>query len=165
MRLVRFWRHALLPDWWLRRAWLKSTLRAIEAAITASERVHQGELRFVAEASLPLGGLLRGETTRERAIELFARLGVWDTEHNSGALIYVRLIDRRDEIVADRGIHARVDETFWRLVCRRMETAFAQGRFEEGTMLALNDITTVLAGHFPATGDNPDELSNTSLLL
>jgi uncharacterized membrane protein len=138
--------------------------RAIEQAITASERLHQAELRFVVEAGLPIRGLLRDQSSRQRAIELFAQLGVWDTEHNSGVLIYVQLIDRRVEIVADRGINLRVGEVFWNAACRRMEEAFAAGHFESGALLALNDITATLAEHFPACGDNPDELPNAPLV-
>lgn len=165
MRVNRILRHLLLPHWWTLRILPKAARRAIEQAINASERLHQAELRFVVEAGLPVSGLLRDQSSRQRAIELFAQLGVWDTEHNSGVLIYVQLIDRRVEIVADRGINARVGEAFWNAVCRRMETAFAAGHFESGALLALNDITAALAEHFSAAGANPDELANAPLIL
>ena len=164
MRAGRLFRHMLWPDWWVLRAFPVSALRTIEQAIADSERTHQGELRFVVEAGLPLHGLLRDQSPRARAIELFAQLGVWDTEHNSGVLIYVQLLDRCVEIVADRGIDARVDDAFWSAVCRRMEVAFREGRFESGAVLALKEITMVLAENFPASGDNPDELPNAPLI-
>ncbi len=156
--------HLVLPDWWVLRSFPKPALRMIEQAIAASERTHQGELRFVVEANLPLHGLLNHQSPRERAIELFSQLKVWDTEHNSGVLIYLQLIDRRVEIVADRGIHDRVGDEFWAAVCRRMEIAFREGHFEKGALLALGDITAVLAEHFPASGDNPNELPNAPLI-
>ena len=162
--LGRFLRHHLLPDWWVLRVFPKPVLSAIEQAIAASERTHLGELRFVVEANLPMHGLLRNQSARERAIELFSQLGMWDTEHNSGVLVYVQLLDRRVEIVADRGIHARVGEAFWREICRRMEEAFREGQFEKGVLTALNEITVVLSGHFPASGDNPNELPDTPLI-
>ncbi len=164
MRAGRFLRHMLWPDWWVLRAFPKSALRTIEQAITDSERAHQGELRFVVETGLPLHGLLRDQSPRARAIELFAQLGVWDTEHNSGVLIYVQLRDRCVEIIADRGIDARVDDAFWSAVCRRMEAAFREGRFESGALLALKEITMALAENFPASGDNCDELPNAPLI-
>ncbi len=165
MQLDRILRHLLRPHWWALRIFPESARQAIGRAITASERLHQAELRFVVEAGLPIRRLLQGQSSRQRAIELFAQLGVWDTEHNSGVLIYVQLIDRRVEVVADRGIHAKVGEAFWNAVCRRMETAFAAGRFEDGALLALGDITTALAEHFPASGANLDELANAPLIL
>jgi uncharacterized membrane protein len=164
MQAGRFLRHILWPDWWVLRAFPESALRTIEQAITDSERTHQGELRLVVEAGLPLHGLLRDQSPRARAIELFAQLGVWDTAHNSGVLIYVQLLDRCVEIVADRGIDARVDDAFWGAVCRRMEAAFREGRFESGTLIALKEITESLAENFPASGDNPDELPNAPLI-
>ena len=164
MRLSRLVRHLLLPDWWVLRAFPKSALRRVEQAVAASERRHQGELRLVVEANLPLAGLLRSQTPRQRAIELFGQLGVWDTEHNSGVLIYLQLIDRRVEIVADRGIDARVGDTFWKAACARLEASFRDGQYEQGVVRALDEITAALAEHFPATGDNPDELPNAPLI-
>ncbi|HCZ15722.1 MAG TPA: TPM domain-containing protein [Accumulibacter sp.] len=165
MQLTRLLRHLLLPDWWVLRAFSPTLLRRIEQAVAASESTHLGELRVVVEGNLPLPGLWRDQTPRQRAIELFAQLGVWDTACNSGVLIYLQLIDRRVEIVADRGIDARVGGEFWRGVCRKVESAFQAGEFERGTLLALNTITEALREHFPAPGENPDELPNAPLLL
>jgi len=165
MRLRRLFKHLVLPGWWLLRAFPKSSLKAIEQATAASEHRHMGEVRFVVEANLPLHGLLHGQSVRARAIELFAQLHLWDTEHNSGVLVYVQLLDRRVEIVADRGIACRVEEVFWRGVCRRLEAAFRQGAYEAGALAALAEITAILAEHFPATADNPDELANTPVVL
>ena len=163
-RLKRFLNHLLLPDWWFLRAFPEAALRGIEQAIVASERAHHGELRFVVEAGLPVAALLRQQTTRDRALELFSLLRIWDTEDNSGVLIYVQLLDQRVEIVADRGIDAKVGDAFWSAVCRRMETEFAQRRFASGSVSAIDAITVALAEHFPARGDNPDELANAPLL-
>lgn len=165
MQFGRLMRHLVLPDWWVLRAFPKQTLTRLEQAVAASEHGHRGEVRFVVEASLPLRELLLDDSPRARAIELFSRLRVWDTEHNSGVLIYVQLIDRQVEIVADRGINARVGEAFWSAVCRRMESAFRDGQFESGTLQALDKITAALVEHFPASGDNPDELPNTPVVL
>jgi len=165
MRLSRILRHLVLPRWWVLRVFPKSALAAIERAIAASETSHRGELRFVVEANLPLPGLLRGQSPRARAVELFSALRVWDTEQNSGVLVYLQLIDRRVEIVADRGIDARVGHAFWRAVCHRMEQAFHAGRFETGALEALAEITDVLAEHFPAPGDNANELPDSPLVL
>ena len=164
MKLARLVRHLVLPDWWVLRVFPRSSLRAIEAAITESELRHQGELRFVAEAGLPLSSLLRNQSSRARAIEVFSRLGVWDTENNSGVLIYVLLSDHRVEIVADRGINAKVGDAFWNSVCRRMETAFRAGSFERGVLDALNEISRVMIENFPAAHDNPDELPNAPVI-
>lgn len=167
MELARLCRHLLIPDWWALRAFPEPALRAIEEAIGHSERRHGGELRFVVEAGLPLDLLWRGESTRARAIDLFSQLRVWDTENNSGVLIYVELIDHRVEIVADRGINAKVGEAFWGALCRGLESEFRQGRFVNGTLGALDHITEALGEHFPvadASDANPDELPNAPLV-
>ena len=160
MQFSRLSRHLLIPAWWALRAFPKPALRVIEQAIGNSERRHQGELRFVLEAGLPIGALWRGESVRERAIDLFSSLRVWDTEENSGVLIYVELIVRRVEIVADRGIHTRLGEGYWQAICARLEDEFKHRHYVEGTLRALDEITVALAEHFPATRDNRDELPN-----
>ena len=165
MRLGRLLHHLVWPDWYVLRAFPKPLLRRIEQAIAVSERSHQGELRLVIEANLPLAGLLRDQSPRQRAVQLFGELGVWDTEHNCGVLIYLQLLDRRVEIVADRGIHQRVGEAFWNAVCRRLEASVREGQYEAGTLRALDEVTAALAEHFPATVDNPDELPNAPLIF
>ncbi len=165
MNIKRIVKHLFAPHWIIARAFPRRTLAAIENAIRTSERSHDGELRFAAEAGLDLLPLLRGQIPRQRAIEVFSALRVWDTEHNSGVLIYVQLVDHRIEIVADRGINARVEQQQWDAICRRMEEAFRQKRFEQGALAAIGEITALLARHFPPRGDNPDELSDRPVVL
>ena len=165
MNLQRIARHLLIPDWWAQRAFSKRTLDRIDAAVQESEKLHRGELCFVIEGDLDLPELLRGVSPRERAAEVFAQMRVWDTEHNSGVLIYVQLIDRRIEIVADRGISAKVDQSEWDAICAAMQSAFYAGIYEEGALEAIQAISALLKQHFPAGDDNPDELPNRPLRL
>ena len=165
MNAKRIVKHLFAPQWIIARAFPRRTLTSIENAIRASEKSHHGELRFAVEAGLDLLPVLRGQSARERALEVFSSLRVWDTEHNSGVLIYVQLVDHRIEIVADRGISARVEQQQWDAICRRMEEAFRQKRFEQGVLAAIGEITALLAQHFPPRGDNPDELSDQPVIL
>lgn len=165
MRLKRVLKHLFAPDWLVYRALSRPALRRIEAAIKRSERSHRGELRFAVEAGLDVLPLLKGVTPRSRALDVFSRLRVWDTDENSGVLIYLQLVDRNIEIVADRGISAKVDQREWDSICRRMEAAFRARRFEEGVLEGIQDITALLAKHFPARGANPDELPDKPLVL
>ena len=165
MNITRILKHTLVPHWIIRRAFPRRTLDAIEAAIGASETTHDGELRFAVEAGLHPLPLVRGQTARARAFEVFANLHVWDTEHNSGVLIYVQLLDRSIEIVADRGIAAKVPQQEWDAICRRMEDAYRKREFEAGTLTGIAEITRLLAAHFPPHADNPNELSDKPVVL
>jgi len=156
-------KHLLTPHWWALRVFPSDVLRQIEGAIKASERQHDGELRFAVEAGLPFGFLR--SPARKRAEALFAQLRVWDTEHNSGVLIYVQLVDRRIEIVADRGIAARVAQSEWAAICRAMESSFKKNHYLEGALLAISAITAILARHFPPRGRNPNELPDKPVVL
>ena len=94
MRLKRVLKHLAVPQWVVRGAFPPAVLARIEAAITASELAHRGEIRFVVEGGLDLMPLLRDISPRQRALEVFSELRVWDTEENTGVLIYVQFIDR-----------------------------------------------------------------------
>ncbi|OGA24641.1 MAG: hypothetical protein A3I02_01645 [Betaproteobacteria bacterium RIFCSPLOWO2_02_FULL_67_26] len=165
MSIRRILKHLFMPDWLARRPFPEAALARIGQAIGDSERTHEAELRFVLEAGLDLVDLLRGMTPRQRAERVFAAQRVWDTERNSGVLLYLQLVDRDIEIVADRGIAGLVRQEEWEAICQRMEEAFRAGRFEAGTVEGIRDITALLVRHFPARGHNPDELPDKPLLL
>src|SRR5215216_1831269 len=124
MSIKRIGRHLLEHNWRARRIFTPEVLVAIEAAIKASEATHSGQIRFVVEGALDGAPLFRNQSARERALDVFSRLRIWDTEHNNGVLIYLLLADRDFEIVADRGINANVSAADWEQICRRMESHF-----------------------------------------
>jgi uncharacterized membrane protein len=140
-------------------------MNAIEQAIKAAEVGHAGEIRFVVEAALDGVPLLRGQSARERAIEVFSLLRIWDTEHNSGVLIYLLLADRRVEIVADRGIHARVGTSGWEALCRDMEASFHSGQYEQGAIACVGAVARHLSRHFPSHGHAHNELPDAPVVL
>ncbi|HEX8011475.1 MAG TPA: TPM domain-containing protein [Casimicrobiaceae bacterium] len=164
-RPQRLGRHFLIDHLTARRKFSAQTLKRIADAIAAGERLHQGQLRFVVEASLPLAQVFRGLEPRARALQLFGQLGIWDTEHNNGVLVYVLLADKDVEIVADRGINRRVPQETWDAVCRAMESAFREGRFEEGAVDGVTAIGELLAQHFPRAAKGPNELPDQPVVL
>ena len=139
-----------------------AALTRLESQVARSESTHSGEIRLCVEAGLPLSYLWRNATARERAITMFGKLRVWDTEHNNGVLIYLLLAERAIEIVADRGLARVVSQGHWDQVLFSMRQAFAGGHFEQGLADAVQAVDAVLAQHFAlAPGQqNPDELSN-----
>ena len=163
--MVRLLRHLLTPPWRVRLAFPPRTLRAIETAIRECEKTHAGEIRFAVESDLHVFALLRGQSARERALDVFSQLRVWDTEHNNGVLIYLLLADRDVEIVADRSVHARVGAGGWEKICREMEASFRAGNFEEGVIGGIRAVGVHLARHYPAQGEGQNELSDKPVVL
>lgn len=162
---LRVLRHLCTPFWLLRMRYPAPLLAQVEARIAAVEKTHPGELRFVVEHALEAGDLLAGLSPRERALELFGLLGVWDTEENNGVLIYILHAERAVEIVADRGLVRRVPQPDWDALCRQAETEFAAGRYGEGAMLAIDGAASLLQKHFPARTAARNELPDQPLLL
>ncbi len=165
MNIKRIIRHLSASHAAMRRIFPRATLNNIERTIAEVEQTHAGQIRFVVEDALDLKPLLEGQTARERAIEVFSRLRVWDTEQNNGVLIYLLLADRDVEIVADRGVHAKLGQPVWEAVCREMEAAFRQGKFEEGAIAGIRSVGAHLARHYPHIGAKANELPDRPILI
>jgi uncharacterized membrane protein len=160
MRLGRALRHLFTPPWASRWRFDAGVVARIEAAIAESEARHAGEISFAVESALDLGRLWRGVSARERALEAFAELRVWDTAENNGVLVFLLLADRDVEVVADRGIAARVSAAEWESICRAMEEHFRSGRFSDGAVAGVRGVGDLLARHFPRPGGDANELPN-----
>lgn len=169
----------LLKHLWLdvsdtERAIPSDMVRRLAERVGASEQRHSGQIRLCVESSLPMSYLwrLNGETSlhdliRQRAVTMFGKLRVWDTEHNNGVLVYVLLAEHAIEIVADRGLRRHVDDSHWQAVVAHMASAFREERYEDGLTQALEETSAVLVAHFArteASPDQPNELPDTPLL-
>jgi uncharacterized membrane protein len=162
---MRLLRHLLTPLWLLRLRYPAAVLSQIQQRIAEFERSHAGELRFAVEHALEPGDLLQGLTARERALEVFSLLRVWDTEHNNGVLIYVLHAEHAVEIVTDRGLARCVPQADWDALCRRVESEFRAGRHAAGALAAVEGAAQLLAQHFPSVGAGRNELPDQPLLL
>ncbi len=165
MGIRRITRHLLQHHWRRRFAFPPGVLARIEQAIKAGEATHSGQVRFVVEGALDGAPLFRNQPARERALDIFSQLRIWDTAHNNGVLIYLLLADRKVEIIADRGIDAKVGAAGWEKICREMETDFRTGHLERGVMQGIEAVSQELAKHFPPHGLGPNELPDAPVVM
>lgn len=161
MDLKRIARHLFSSP----RAFPEKAMAAIEQAIANSETTHRGEIRFAAEGALDSPALFGGQSARERAIEVFSQLRVWDTEENNGVLIYLLAADHDIEIVADRGINAKVARDEWERICRGMESMLARGAFEQAILEGIREVSLLLARHYPPRPGGRNELPDKPVAL
>ncbi|MEO8486939.1 MAG: TPM domain-containing protein [Betaproteobacteria bacterium] len=161
---MRWWRHAITDRGSVDAALSPAVLDRIEQRIATAEASHAGQIVFAIEPALPAARVFAKLSPRDRALEVFGLLRVWDTEHNNGVLVYLLLADRDVEIVADRGIHRKVGDAAWQAICAAMEAAFRDGRYEEGALAGIEAISARLAAAFPK-GDGPNELPNRPVVI
>lgn len=161
----RLLRHLCWPEWRVRRHFTPAVIAEVQRAITTTEREHRGEVRFAVENALDPGLVLAGVSARQRALEAFAQLRVWDTEDNTGVLVYVLFADHAVEIVADRGIARRVPQAQWDALCEEVRTAYREARYRDGSLRAIEAAATLLRQHFPAAGARRNELPDQPVLL
>ena len=162
MKWLRLFKHRGVDETDVTRKLGAGALERLEARVAASEVGHSGEVRLCVEAGLPLSYLQRDAMPRERAVMMFAKLRVWDTEHNNGVLIYLMLAEHAIEIVADRGLARHVSAAQWQAITATMREAFQAGRFEDGLNQAVDAVHALLQRHYPlAAGElNENELPN-----
>jgi uncharacterized membrane protein len=165
MGIRRIGKHLLEHHWRVRRIFTPKVLAAIERAIKAGEATHSGQVRFVVEGALDGKPLFKDQPARERALDIFSHLRIWDTAHNNGVLIYLLLADRKVEIVADRGIDARVGANGWQKICAGMETDFRAGNFEAGVIKGIEAVSRQLATHFPPHRGEHNELPDAPVVM
>jgi TPM domain len=165
MGIGRIGKHLIEHRWKARRLFPSKVLDAIEQAIKAGETTHSGQVRFVVEGALDGAPLFRDQPARERALDIFAQLRIWDTAHNNGVLIYLLLADRQVEIVADRGIDAKVGAAGWEKICTDMEADFRVGSFQAGSIKGILAVSGQLAKYFPAQGGGRNELPDAPVVI
>jgi uncharacterized membrane protein len=165
MSIGRISKHLVEHHWRARRLFPKDVLALIEQAIKAGEATHSGQVRFVVEGALDGRPLFTHQSARERAIDIFSHLRIWDTAHNNGVLIYLLLADRKVEIVADRGIDAKVGASGWQKICAAMEEDFRGSNFSGGVIKGIQAVSQQLATHFPKSGANPNELPDAPVVI
>ena len=165
-KIKRIIKHRWLDESDVQRAVPPALLQHLARWVAASEQRHTGEVRICVEAGLPMSYLWRGAPARERAVMMFGKLRVWDTQHNNGVLIYLLLADHSIELVADRGLNQHVSAAQWQAMVQHLGAAIHDGRYEDGLTQALEEVSAVLVRHFAlAEGDaRRNELPNAPLL-
>jgi uncharacterized membrane protein len=164
--LRRFIRHLYFEARGVSAIFGRESLKRIEVSIANSEVMHTAELRVAIEASLTLRELFSKKTPRQRALEAFSLLKVWDTEQNNGVLIYINVADRAVEIIADRGFEKRLADDYWQRICAQMVLGFQQDLFEQSLVQCVQKLSKDIAAHFPSEGRaNPNELPNIPVVL
>jgi uncharacterized membrane protein len=165
MGIKRIGKHLVEHHWRARRVFPPQVLALIEQAIKTGEATHSGQVRFVVEGALDGKPLFSGQSARERALDIFSHLRIWDTAHNNGVLIYLLLADRKVEIVADRGIDAKVGGVGWQKICAAMEADFRSDNFSGGVIKGIQAVSRELAKSFPRQGEGPNELPDAPVVM
>jgi uncharacterized membrane protein YgcG len=165
MGIRRIGKHLLAHNWRVRRIFTPEVLATIERTIQDGEATHSGQVRFVVEGALDGKPLFRDQPARERALDIFSKLRIWDTAHNNGVLIYLLFADHKVEIIADRGIDSKVGHAGWETICKAMETDFKAGNFAGGVVRGIEAVSRQLAAHFPKHRGGTNELPDAPVVM
>ena len=156
----------IFAGWFRMSSWFPATtLTHIRDVIREGERHHAGEICFAVEARFSFWSVLKGAQTRNRAHQLFSMLRVWDTQDNSGVLLYMHLAEHKVELIADRGIAARVDSAHWQTICDELTADIKNGSADAAVLACIAKINDLLRMNFPAHEDNPRELPDEPVVL
>ena len=148
-----------------KRYFSKSDQHAIAQAVSEAEHGHIGEIQVVIEGCLPSHQAYQ-QNTRMRARQLFAELGVWDTEYNSGVLLYLNLCEQQVEIVIDRGIHQATEAQVWQIICDAITLKLKEKHYRKAVIDGVSEIGQVLNQFYnQQMSENENELTNSPIIL
>ena len=165
MKILRICKHLFLSRWLVRFYFSKKDLAKIVEHIARSEQKHRAEIRVAIESNLDIFQVIKNIEAPQRALETFSQLRIWDTEENSGVLIYILLADHKIEILADRGIHKVLGHAYWKKINKKVIGFFKKKDYTGGILYAIEEINTKMIEIFPKRGEDPDELSNEVVIL
>ena len=161
----RFLKHTFAGRRLVRSYFPKKVLKAIEEEIKSSEEQHRAEIRVAVEANFNFSQIYQKMTSLDRAVQVFSDLRIWDTRENNGVLVYILLVERKIEIVADRGIYKKLGKDYWAQVNQQMVKYFKEKKYKEGVIYSLKEITNEMVKLFPKQGEDPDELPDSVVIL
>ncbi len=127
--------------------------KTIVDAITKAELNTSGEIRVHIDKKCKIDPI-------DKAIEVFEKLGMQNTELRNGVLIYVATSNKKLAIIGDEGINNAVSENFWDDIKDEMISHFKNGDFTAGLSNGIIKSGQQLKKHFPYQSDDVDELSN-----
>jgi uncharacterized membrane protein len=163
--MLRFFKHIFSSGFKTHLLFPRKSLGRITEAVVNSEKKHRGEIRVCIESYLSPMQILRKISGRDRALDVFSQLRVWDTEENNGVLIYILIADHDIEILADRGVLRNAPENFWDEICGKIEVKFHEKKFEEGIIQAIDHISKLLQEKYPKNGHDDNELPDRPYLI
>ena len=99
----------------------------------------------------------REQVVRTGAAAMFYEAGIANTSAENGLLIYLSLLERRMEVIADRGVLKAVPPLKWNHTVFAIKRTAANPE-PESLIKAMCELGSLLAEHMPATGENPNEL-------
>jgi len=120
-------------------------------AIQNAEKETSGEIRVHLESRC------KGEALT-RAVQLFQKLKMHETQLHNGTLIYLAVKDHKFAIFGDEGINEIVPENFWEDVKEEMHRSFTNDEFVEGIVHGINMVGEKLKEFFPYQDDDVNEL-------
>ena len=101
----------------------------------------------------------QAQAARAGAAAMFYEAGIANTSAENGLLIYLSLLERRMEVIADRGILKAVPPLKWNHAVFELKDV-AKAAEPAKLIAAIRDLGKILAEHMPPTGENPNELAD-----
>ena len=130
-----------------------SEQEAIQASIATAELNTSGEIRLHVDDKCP------GDPVA-KAIQVFEKLKMHETELRNGVLIYLAVKDHKLAIIGEKGIDEAVPDDFWDVIKNDLVSRFKEGKYTEGLVEGIHASGEQLKAHFPYQSDDTNELSN-----
>jgi putative membrane protein len=108
---------------------------------------------------------LMRKKVNDRAIRHFMESGVYNTKDRTGILIFISILEKRAELLADRGISKKIPQEKWNSIMEHVIEGIKSNRFTEHILEAISECGDLLARHFPVDPDDVNELGDDLQIL
>ena len=112
------------------------------AAIREAEQKTTGEIRVVISHK-------HVEAPVTQAQSEFMRLGMANSPHRNGVLIFVAPRAHKFAVIGDKAVHEKCGDEFWQKLAEAMTGYFRKSEFTEGIIHGVKKAGELLAEHFP----------------
>ena len=148
---------------WSSQSWYVTAFYGLTTILLIGLTYFFSNLPFVDRLIVPRR--IMEEKVRSRAMQHFAESGVYSTRDHTGILIFISLLERRVEVLADKGISEKIPQDQWDSLVADLSAAIKAGSMADGLCQAVESCGKKLSGHFPIKADDTNELSNSVDIL
>jgi len=120
----------------------------VVAAIRTAEIGTSGEIRVLVARH-------RVEDPVASAQAYFNSLGMANSPHRNGILIFVAPRSRKFAVIGDSAVHEKCGDSFWAALSDAMAGYFRRGQFTDGVVHGIERAGELLARTFPRSSDDP----------
>lgn len=149
---------SIASRFWVVEAWMVPVAFGTLSIVAGGAFYLLAQIPFVDRIVVPRRVMI--DAVGKRSRRHFMESGVYDTRDRTGILIFVSVLERRVELIADRGITAVVPQERWDAIVADLIQGIGGGNTGTALVEAVRSVGSILAEHVTRRQDDVNELND-----